>query len=244
MTRYDPFAGLPGGFSDIDGTVSFYLRVRSYLGPQSRVLDLGAGRAAWYEDDPVPARRWVQDLRPDVAELVAADIDEAVLQNHSATRCVLLDSPRLPFSDGEFDVVISDFVLEHIKDPTAFAAEVDRVLRPGGVFCARTPHRLHYVALMARLAPRRLHGGLLSVSQPERKPKDVFAAFYKMNDRRTLSRLFPGWDLRIIQFRGDPAYFFGSKTAFGILSVVHAIAPWPIVGTLMIFACKPAASDG
>ena len=33
-----------GGFSRVDGTVQFYMRVRALLRPDDTVLDLGAGR--------------------------------------------------------------------------------------------------------------------------------------------------------------------------------------------------------
>ena len=44
---------------------------------------------------------------------------------------------KLPFKDGCFDGVISVAVLEHVRDPFTCAAEIVRVLRPGGrLFCA------------------------------------------------------------------------------------------------------------
>ncbi|MFO1125627.1 MAG: class I SAM-dependent methyltransferase, partial [Methylocystis sp.] len=39
---------------------------------------------------------------------------------------------RLPFKDDAFDGVISIAVLEHVKDPFRCAAEIARVLKPGG----------------------------------------------------------------------------------------------------------------
>lgn len=39
---------------------------------------------------------------------------------------------RLPFEDAAFDLVVSGLVLEHLRDPGAFFAEVRRVLRAGG----------------------------------------------------------------------------------------------------------------
>lgn len=39
---------------------------------------------------------------------------------------------RLPFEDAAFDRVVSGLVLEHLRDPDAFFAEVRRVLRVGG----------------------------------------------------------------------------------------------------------------
>ncbi|OBB93576.1 SAM-dependent methyltransferase [Mycobacterium sp. 852002-30065_SCH5024008] len=68
---------------------------------------------------------------------------------------------RLPYADGEFDRVLSSLMLHHIGDDakTAAAAEVFRVLRPGG--------RLHLVdiggdmtddhGLLARLIRRNHH---------------------------------------------------------------------------------------
>jgi SAM-dependent methyltransferase len=40
---------------------------------------------------------------------------------------------RLPFGDREFDVAYSSNLLECLADPIAFAAEVSRILKPGGI---------------------------------------------------------------------------------------------------------------
>jgi ubiquinone/menaquinone biosynthesis C-methylase UbiE len=69
---------------------------------------------------------------------------------------------RLPYADGEFDRVLSSMMLHHVGDDakTAAAAEIFRVLRPGG--------RLHLVdiggevadgGLAARLIRRNRHAG-------------------------------------------------------------------------------------
>lgn len=56
--------------------------------------------------------------------------------NYSSTD-VLGVAEKLPFADGSLDGVISVAVLEHVKDPFRSAAEISRVLKPGGVlFCA------------------------------------------------------------------------------------------------------------
>jgi SAM-dependent methyltransferase len=49
----------------------------------------------------------------------------------------------LPYPDGVFDLVLSHEVIEHVQDDRAYAAEMVRVLQPGGraiVFC---PNRLY-----------------------------------------------------------------------------------------------------
>lgn len=44
------------------------------------------------------------------------------------------DGENLPFADDSFDLVYSRQVFEHIRHPDRVAAEIFRVLRPGGLF--------------------------------------------------------------------------------------------------------------
>jgi len=46
---------------------------------------------------------------------------------------VVTDGARLPFADATFDAVLSEAVLEHVRDPQEYCREVARVLKPGGV---------------------------------------------------------------------------------------------------------------
>lgn len=46
---------------------------------------------------------------------------------------------RLPFDDNTFDAVFSLAVLEHVKDPFQCAAEIMRVLKPGGELLCMVP---------------------------------------------------------------------------------------------------------
>lgn len=49
------------------------------------------------------------------------------------------DAQQLPFTDNFFDVVICSEVLEHIDDYQSVLREIDRVLKPSGVFAATVP---------------------------------------------------------------------------------------------------------
>ena len=44
------------------------------------------------------------------------------------------------YPGGYFDVVIASELLEHVPEPLQLASEVARILRPGGLFWATTPH--------------------------------------------------------------------------------------------------------
>jgi SAM-dependent methyltransferase len=48
-----------------------------------------------------------------------------------------------PFSDNEFDLVVSNHVVEHVPDVMAFIGELHRVTRPGGRIKLITPHYIN-----------------------------------------------------------------------------------------------------
>jgi SAM-dependent methyltransferase len=49
------------------------------------------------------------------------------------------DGHSIPLADGSVDGVVIQAVLEHVLEPTVVAAEIHRVLRPGGIVYADTP---------------------------------------------------------------------------------------------------------
>ena len=90
---FDPYREMFCGYSTNDGTVDFYTRLKCFLRPDHSVLDLGAGRAAWYDDDKNACRREIRTLKGKVKKVVAVDVDEAVLKNQSADECLVMHGP-------------------------------------------------------------------------------------------------------------------------------------------------------
>ena len=61
------------------------------------------------------------------------------------------DPVRLPFEDESFDVVLSCGVLEHVEDESGSLLEIQRILRPGGLFVVMMlPNEWSYAEFMAR----------------------------------------------------------------------------------------------
>ncbi len=80
------------------------------------VLDAGSGLKAAYLDD--------------VVNLEVVDYP---------TTDVLAIGERLPFADESFDAALSLVVLEHVRDPFRCAAEIGRVVKPGGRIYVAVP---------------------------------------------------------------------------------------------------------
>ncbi len=226
-----------GGFGTRDGTVDFYLRVSLALTPEMVVLDLGAGRGGMH-DYIKGGKARLLSIKGKVRELIAADIDPAVFDNPGCDRAVLIENGRVPLADASVDLILCDYVLEHVGDPLAFVAEVRRVLKPGAWFCARTPHKWHYVAVASRLLSDRLEKLLLPRLQPGRKGEDVFPKVYKMNTLSALRDLFPGFEDQSFVYRSEPSYYFGSRVAFALMDFVHRVMPAPFSGSVMVFKRK------
>src|SRR3954468_2413450 len=170
-----------GGYSRHDHRMEYIVRVNALLRPDMRVMEFGAGRGKW-SDDPVPLRRHLGDFRGRCAQVVACDVDEAVLGNKSADEVRLIGHDgTLPFPDGSFDLISAFSVLEHIEHPEVTAAELGGVLAPGGWLCAWTPNRWGYVGIGARLIPKRLHARVLRLVEPRRVEIDSFVPLYTMN---------------------------------------------------------------
>jgi len=105
-----------------------------------RVLEIAAGTG-------VLTRAMAVRL-PTQSDIVATDLSPTMLQMAQArgtARRVAwrqADAMRLPFADGEFDVVVCQFGAMFFPDRACAFAEARRVLAPGGVFLFNTWDRI------------------------------------------------------------------------------------------------------
>lgn len=230
-----------GGFTRYSGTVQFFQRVDALLQPGDTVLDFGAGRGVRHYDAGSPYTRRLRSLKGRCSRVVGVDIDPAIATNPSIDEAVVISAgDKLPFQDAAFDLILSDFVFEHIAEPTWAARELDRVLKPGGWLCVRTTNRNGYVAVANRIIPARLAKKILAGAQPERKDKDVFAAPYRMNTLAALKVLFPAnrYEHTCFTVDAEPQYHFNVRFIFAMLILVHHITPPYFRNTLMCFVQK------
>jgi SAM-dependent methyltransferase len=96
----------------------------------ARVLELGAGRSSFGDHFAAERARGeiayhAQDVTARNREYLAARAERVLVTDVSALQ-------------GDYDVIFSTFVLEHVANPTEFLEQVDRLLGPTGmhaVFC-------------------------------------------------------------------------------------------------------------
>ena len=111
--------------------------VRAQL-PCEAFLDAGCGDGRYLAalEAELPTRRAGTDISERILETARTRVDADFRQAN-------LES--LPFEDGAFDLVLCSQVIEHVLDAAAAAAELARVLRPGGTLVISTDNARNYV---------------------------------------------------------------------------------------------------
>jgi SAM-dependent methyltransferase len=233
-----------GGFTRVDGTIQFFIRVVALISSSDVVLDFGAGRGRLAHTGS-KFKRGLVDLRNVSRKVIAVDIDPAVLENTTSHEQHLIVDGKIPLPDNSVDLIVADNVFEHIERPADVVSELCRVLKRGGWICARTPHTSSVVAIAARLVPNRLHARIVSHVQPnQREDRDVFPTVYQLNSRRALRKHFPirEWNHCSYTWDPEPAYHFNSRLIASILRIFQYLKR-PLDGeVLMIFLQKKPAA--
>ena len=90
---------------------------------------------------------YLKALEPYAASVAGIDIEGEHLEIAARTvphaALALAAAEALPYADGCFDLVLSHEVLEHVADDHLAAAEIVRVLQPGGRAVIFAPNRLY-----------------------------------------------------------------------------------------------------
>lgn len=97
--------------------------------PRGNLLDVGAGDGTLAERlrhegfDVTAIDLFTADFLPNDIEIKSANLNEGI-----------------PFSDGQFQVLVTTEVIEHLENPWSFVRELYRVTKPGGLVILSTPN--------------------------------------------------------------------------------------------------------
>ena len=92
-----------GGFSDVDGTILFYIRVNALLQPSFTLLDFGCGRGA-YREDPIEIRKNLRIFKNRIARVIGLDVDQVGSSNPFLDEFRLLQNGVWPVQDNSIEL--------------------------------------------------------------------------------------------------------------------------------------------
>jgi SAM-dependent methyltransferase len=228
-----------GGFSDIDGVITFYGRVNALVKPWSVILDIGCGRGAHALDD-VTFRKNLRIFKDKCKKVIGIDVDPSAQSNPFINEFHLIEHNRWPLPDDSIDICICNSVIEHIEDPDLFFSECRRVLKTGGYLCILTSNMFSYLGILSRIIPNKYHSAILSKIQPKRKDIDIFPTFFKCNTIHKLRNLLTKYcfDNYVYGYEAEPSYLQFSRVLYYLGTIHQKFAPQMIKTTIFAFAQK------
>ncbi|HEY5464295.1 MAG TPA: methyltransferase domain-containing protein [Hanamia sp.] len=111
--------------SGILKAINFFLPVF-----KGNLLDIGCGK--------MPYKNYILQ-NSGVTKYVGLDIENALEYDASVKPDFTWDGIKMPFEDGQFETAFGTEVLEHCPRPEIILSEVNRMLKPGGVFFFTVP---------------------------------------------------------------------------------------------------------
>jgi hypothetical protein len=171
------------------------------------ICDLGGSRHFWQESK--------LDVDPERITIVNISLDEVEAYGQSSTRqirTILYDGRNIPFSDGSFDLLVCNSLLEHVApaDRDSLCREMRRVAKriylqtPAFEF----PMEPHFILPFVQWFPRkfgRVFARLGLWNLLSRPSEAVFDSYFDdtyLLTRREMEQLFPEVDVKGEQFAG------------------------------------------
>jgi SAM-dependent methyltransferase len=180
----------------------FFERVRPLLVPGVKILDVGAGRYPTI----APADR------PEGCRYVGLDIEAEEIEAAGPgayDESIVGDITNPLGRDGEFDLVLSWQVLEHVSPLTDAFENLRRSLRPGGTLLAQLTGSNAAFAAFGRLIPHRAKLWVATRVLGHHE-EEKFPTRYDPSSHSALTGMLEGWSaVEILPFyRGAPYFKF------------------------------------
>lgn len=116
-----------------------------------KILEIGCGNGAlWTEHiqtcteqgiTPFPSN--VKIILSDISDGMIHDIRRNIDEQYTQFSYTAFDCHQIPYDDQSFDLVIANHVLFYCKDIAQVCQEIQRILKPGGIFLCSTYGQNH-----------------------------------------------------------------------------------------------------
>lgn len=182
--------------------------------PETRILDIGCGHGELLKA--------VYDKTP---HTYGVDPDKEALDKNTLIKNKVVGVVEdLPFESNFFDLVVSEWVLEHLNDPEKAFREIFRVLKPGGKVVFLTPNVWNYNVWMIRMIPNRFHS-FFTRKLYDRQEGDTYPVRYKINSVKKIAKILEpiGFKKSQLILNGDPSYISFNRPLFALARVLEKI---------------------
>ncbi len=178
------------------GGVYYRTMISKNLKPFSIVIDAGCGDGGM-----------IANFKNNFKQLIGVDRSKDLLKkNGIVDQRIFADLAEIPLPDNFADMVVSEFVLEHLEYPDRVFKEVCRILKPDGVFIFITPNKLNPIIALSKVLPHFVHDWFRN--RILKKGEETHRTYYRANSRGSLESLLSeaGFRLQNLDRAGNPEY--------------------------------------
>lgn len=195
VARYD------ATFRDV-GTV-FLAHVAAHVTPECVLVDVGCGRTSYGAEVYAQAKK-----------RIGLDVDPYARENPVMDEVHIMEEETFPLPDACADVVVAQWVVEHVVHPEVFLREVKRVLKPGGVLVFMTTNIRSPMIWLTSHLPTRVKS-LFRARVLGYADDETFPTVYAMNTPGELLRLagVHGFSVQALERIESYGYFRFSSVA-------------------------------
>lgn len=150
------------------GGYFFRKYLKNYINNDSIVLDAGCGNNGI-----------IAEFKSIPKLIIGIDVDKKLLaENQIVNKKITANLENIPLDSNSVDIVISEFVIEHLYNPDIVIKEISRILKPEGVFIFITPNIINPIITLSKILPQTFHslfrkillkkkrGHILHITQP------------------------------------------------------------------------------
>lgn len=188
--------------------------IKKYTMSKSKILDIGCGHSTFLKD--------IYSLTP---YTYGIDPDQSAIQKNTIIKNKYVGvAELLPFENNFFDIVVSAWVMEHLKNPEVVFKEIYRVLKPGGKVIFLTPNVFNYNVWIIRLIPEIFHD-FLNRKLYDRQEHDTFKKFYRINSVDKINSISKNTGFKNVNIilNGDPTYISFNESLFRFACFLESI---------------------
>ena len=181
--------------------------LKRLTGPDTRWLDCGCGINEAVAEFPCALNIGIDRYR------------HPTLQTSPNARFVMADIDTLPFSDGQFDLITLNTVVEHLPDPDRSITEIHRTLSQGGHILIHTTNRQSPLIMMGNLFPQTLRVRIMNAAFGGHEP-DIFPTLHRLNTAKRIASL-PGFTVEELYLVQDLNW--SRRSVFAGLMLYHIL---------------------
>lgn len=149
----------------------------------------------------------IKEFKERIGSLIGVDVSKELLEkNMVVDQKIYADLEKIPMPDNSVDMIVSEFVLEHLEYPEKVFKELYRILKPGGSFIFLTPNRYNPVMMMSGILPHFIHDWFRD--RILKKGEETHKTFYRANSYKRVVELLvnAGFTVGKVERAGNPEY--------------------------------------